>query len=82
MRLCVASRVKRVLPLREPVNTCIGAPCGGDIMNAGFDLGQGVFDRPLHRGKADLSLPTDKGRAVVFDFKGIALHGGHLHGGG
>ena len=62
--------------LRQRVDTGVGAPCGGDVMGARFDLGQSGLYRALDRRKVDLALPADKRGTVVFDFQGIALHGG------
>ena len=60
--------------LPDRMHACIGAPCGGNGMRAGFKFGQRSFDCPLHRGLVGLALPACEGGAVIFDKKGIAGH--------
>ena len=64
--------------LRQRMNPGICAPGSGDVMGAWFQFAKRSFDRTLHRWQSGLTLPADKGRAVVFNFQGKAGHGLHL----
>ena len=64
--------------LRGGMDPGVRATGGGDGMGAGFKPCQRLFDRALNRGLIGLTLPPGKGRAVIFDLKGITGHVGDL----
>jgi hypothetical protein len=64
--------------LCQSMHPRIGATGGGNPVGAGFQPRQGRFNRSLNRGLIGLRLPSGKGRAMVFDLKGISGHAPHI----
>ena len=53
------------------MNSRIGAPGGDGVDGAmGIELGDGVFQHPLHTGALALSLPATKRRTLVLQAEG------------
>lgn len=59
----------KVCPLSECVNASVGSARTVDHDPLPHHVGKGVLDRSLHRGKIGLTLPSEKRRAVVLNFK-------------
>ncbi len=61
--------------LRARMYARVGAPGGNNLVLAWLQLGQRRLDRALHRDQPNLTLPPDKGRAIVFNFESVSGHG-------
>ena len=60
--------------LSQPMHAGICAACRGNGMGTGFQPGERIFDRALHRGLIFLPLPSGKGLSVVFNFESKTRH--------
>ena len=61
--------------LAHCMHPSVSSASSGDVVIPLFQLGQRGFNRALNRRQANLPLPADKGRAVVFNFEGKTRHG-------